>query len=653
MNKIYRIVFNTLTGRWVVASEMANGRTKGVSARIASAALLATAGIGLAHAGTPGTVTDSAGKTVIATSTTGTECTGVDAPTADTGASGSAIAEGCKAKATATNAIAIGESATVGAANGVALGANSSVTAGNAVALGAGSIANRANAVSVGAVGSERQIINVAAGTAGTDAVNVSQLNNATRYFKAKGLNDGTDDAVNNGALAIGANSRSATVNDIAIGPGAVANSVGGGNPANSAMAIGYNAQATNYGAMAFGVGAQATGTSGLAFGRYAAAQGASSLALGNRNTAQATNSVSLGSYSLADRDNTVSVGAATSFTDVGGNPRSPMTRQIVNVGKGTQDNDAVNVSQLKGLTAALGGGSAVNADGSIAAPTYTVTNADGTTSQVTGVEAAVTNLDGRVAQNTTAIAGNTTAINNLTTQINNGGVGLVKQDTATRQITVANDSDGTSVNVAGTAGDRVVTGVASGKADNDAVNLGQLKAAGVVGANGESKSVVTYDDASRTSMTMGGEGASSAVAIHNVADGVADHDAVNVSQLNTRLQQNTTEVLVQANGYTDQKIGDVWTGMDKLATELSRQDSRISQQGAMSMAEAQMASGAAAAAVGNPNGAWSVGLGAEQGHGAVSAGYAKPVGAKSQISFGAAFSGGDHSVGVGFAHRL
>jgi len=25
--------------------------------------------------------------------------------------------------------------------------------------------------------------------------------------------------------------------------------------------------------------------------------------------------------------------------------------------------------------------------------------------------------------------------------------------------------------------------------------------------------------------------------------------------------------VLVQANNYTDQKIGEVWTGMDKLAT--------------------------------------------------------------------------------------
>jgi len=86
---------------------------------------------------------------------------------------------------------------------------------------------------------------------------------------------------------------------------------------------------------------------------------------------------------------------------------------------------------------------------------------------------------------------------------------------------------------------------------------------------------------------------------------------------------------------------------------QAAKASGRISSQGAMSMAEAQMASGAAAAAVGNPNGAWSVGLGSEQGHGAISAGYAKPVGRKSQISFGAAFGGDDHSIGVGFAHKL
>ena len=64
--------------------------------------------------------------------------------------------------------------------NAVVLGHNAKVTGEGGVALGAGSVADRANAVSVGSKDANRQIINVAAGTADTDAVNVSQLKEAT-----------------------------------------------------------------------------------------------------------------------------------------------------------------------------------------------------------------------------------------------------------------------------------------------------------------------------------------------------------------------------------------------------------------------------------------------------------------------------------------
>ena len=60
--------------------------------------------------------------------------------------------------------------------NAVVLGHNAKVTGEGGVALGAGSVADRANAVSVGSKGAERQIINVKAGVQDTDAVNVSQL---------------------------------------------------------------------------------------------------------------------------------------------------------------------------------------------------------------------------------------------------------------------------------------------------------------------------------------------------------------------------------------------------------------------------------------------------------------------------------------------
>ena len=64
--------------------------------------------------------------------------------------------------------------------NAVVLGHNAKVTGEGGVALGVGSVADRANAVSVGSTGANRQIINVAAGEADTDAVNVSQLKKAT-----------------------------------------------------------------------------------------------------------------------------------------------------------------------------------------------------------------------------------------------------------------------------------------------------------------------------------------------------------------------------------------------------------------------------------------------------------------------------------------
>ncbi|MGU4704095.1 transporter, partial [Burkholderia cepacia] len=59
--------------------------------------------------------------------------------------------------------------------------------------------------------------------------------------------------------------------------------------------------------------------------------------------SAGANNAVALGFGTVADRDNTVSVGAGVPNID--GNK---FTRQIVNVAAGTEDNDAVNVGQMK-----------------------------------------------------------------------------------------------------------------------------------------------------------------------------------------------------------------------------------------------------------------------------------------------------------------
>ncbi|WP_232338429.1 YadA-like family protein [Lysobacter soli] len=261
--------------------------------------------------------------------------------------------------------------------------------------------------------------------------------------------------------------------------------------------------------------------------------------------------------------------GAEVNFAGTAGD------RKLTGVDNGTvsdKSHDAVNGSQLytvaQSVADAMGGGSTVNEDGSVTTPVYNVTNVDGTTTTVNGVEGAVTNLDQRTYSNTTQIQ-------NITNQINGSGIGMVQQAAPGADLTVGKGTDGKAVNFTGTDGDRVLTGVAAGSADNDAVNIKQLKDAGVINKDGSANAVVTYDNAEKTSITMGGEGASTPVAIHNVADGVADHDAVNISQLNQRLQSNNTEVLNQANSYTDQRINDVWQDLGDEINQVNRQANR------------------------------------------------------------------------------
>src|SRR6202000_359991 len=95
------------------------------------------------------------------------------------------------------------------------------------------------------------------------------------------------------------------------------------------------------------------------------------------------------------------------------------------------------------------------------------------------------------------------------------------QQDATSRNITVAANTDGTVVDFTGTAG----------VADMDAVNVAQLKAAGLNtdDSGNVTNAFVAYDDATKGQVTLGGV---TGTTISNVKAGVADMDAVNVSQL-------------------------------------------------------------------------------------------------------------------------
>ncbi|WP_282961144.1 YadA-like family protein [Burkholderia cenocepacia] len=400
-----------------------------------------------------------------------------------------AVGVGVLADARGTASVALGNRASGTGTNSVAVGSGATAGNANAVALGAGSVTNRDNTVSVGSAGQQRQITNVAAGTQNTDAVNLGQMNTAlstkvdNTYFK-----------VNSTA----AGSVVTSANSIAIGPGASAtpagavgsNSIAIGNGAaaggTDSIMIGTNARHAGSGGTVVGGNASAMGGGGAAaFGLNSAAGGVSSLALGTGALASGRNSVALGGGSVANADNTVSVGSTA------------VQRRIVNLAAGTGATDAVNVSQLTGVTKALGGGAAVGADGGITNPTYNVAGTD------------YHNVGDALDALASSGIGNPNAV-------------------------IYDDATKGTVTLGGTAATAPVAlkNVADAKDDHDALNLGQLKNAGLVGDDGAgnlTSLAVTYDDATKDTATLAG---ASGTTLSNVKAGVADMDAVNVSQL-------------------------------------------------------------------------------------------------------------------------
>lgn len=241
----------------------------------------------------------------------------------------------------------------------------------------------------------------------------------------------------------------------------------------------------------------------------------------------------------------------------------APVT--LRHVASGQNANDAANFGQLRGtaqsIASVLGSNAAVNADGTLAAPTYAVQNAS-----VRDIGSALTLLDDGVAANTTSIGGlgkrvsaNESAINGLLS----GTGGLVQQAGAFAPITVASTSGGTLVDISGTEGDRRITGVADGTQNNDAVNVGQLKALQNQFGDIAALSVI-YDDAGQTSISFGGKVGGAPVALHNVADGLGAHDAVNYGQLSglqNALQGQLAHVGQQI-GLLDGRISVLESGM-------------------------------------------------------------------------------------------
>ncbi|KUY78021.1 adhesin [Burkholderia cepacia] len=530
MNKTYRSVWNAVTNTWTAAAETAKSHSKG-SARAARQAVIAIAlggaAIGSAAAaetcttadGSSGTVDAVEGCTAASSGTIGTmgaigttaalddTLIKVNGTTASTATATGAIAIGQNASADATgaayaavaigtNANASGNALAVGAGSravsrGVAIGGAASATANRATAIGYITTASGDSAIAIGSLATATGANSTAIGTSALAAVdNATALGTGSTAGGTGSTAIGQAAVVVSGAnnaIALGMNARVANSNSAAIGSNASA-------AGNYSSALGTSATSTGTASMALGGNSTATGSYSVAIGsatgvgRAAVATGTGSVAIGTTASAGANNAVALGLGTVADRANTVSVGAGVPNID--GNT---FTRQIVNVAAGTEDNDAVNLGQMKTALSTKVDDTYFKIDTSnstAAAQASTASLAIGTNTSASGTYAtAFGNSALASGNNSTALGFQASSAGGAAVAVGNGanasgshGVALGVNASASHTDSVALGAGAAtdrnnSVSVGSSTLRRQITNVAAGTADNDAVNVAQMNA--------------------------------------------------------------------------------------------------------------------------------------------------------------------------------
>ncbi|QQB32467.1 YadA-like family protein [Achromobacter deleyi] len=205
----------------------------------------------------------------------------------------------------------------------------------------------------------------------------------------------------------------------------------------------------------------------------------AADLADGAGRTAQAADATATAAAQSADAAG-VTAGAARQAADAADARLAGLGAGETAVGRIAQASQAASQARAD----ALGGGAAVRADGSPQAPAYAVTaiGPDGRvqapTAPATSVGAAVQALDDSLVAVNDHVRQVRAEVATMRDQLDAGELGLVRQDAATRDITVARQADGTRVTLAGTDGARTVSGVKEGgisASSSEAVTGSQL----------------------------------------------------------------------------------------------------------------------------------------------------------------------------------
>jgi trimeric autotransporter adhesin len=246
----------------------------------------------------------------------------------------------------------------------------------------------------------------------------------------------------------------------------------------------------------------------------------------------------------------------------------------ISNLKAGVADQDAVNVAQLKSAGIVDPNGNALsvltydtNADGSTNRASVTFGGAGasspvalhnvaagsvsaGSTDAVNGDQlfqtsqqvASLQNGNAQTYFNTNTALPAARASGTDATAIGGNAQASANNSVALGANAIADRANSVSVGAAGN--ERQITHVAAGTADTDAVNVAQLKSAGIVDQNGNSATVLTYDKAANGTADLGnvtlGQGVAGGTIVHNVASGTLTTDAVNVGQLDAAVDRVT-----------------------------------------------------------------------------------------------------------------
>ena len=406
----------------------------------------------------------------------------------------STVALGLSAQATSANATAVGANSIASQDDTVAVGHGAKATDGNASAFGADAIASNIESTAIGhgtaASGASSTALGSRAKAAGTAGVGIGMLANATKDY----------------SIAIGGESSSTADNSIAIGRKSSVSE-------NDGIAIGTRSNASAVKSIAIGDGASATTADGVAIGSKSVASTAAGVAGYNANTGRTDTYANLTGATLTSTLGGVAVGT------------TGQTRQINYVAAGTADTDAVNVAQLKSVNLAFTGDTgsgdvnlansklAVNGDN-----TYITTTANGKKITIAGKKQDITVTNG-VASATAGMADAQNVADAINQAVANSSSSW--NLSANGEATTATVEKGNKVDF---SGDDNITVARNDKNISLALkkDLTGLNSASFNNAAGNP--TVKIDG--NTGINAGG------MKVTNVADGVADKDAVNVSQL-------------------------------------------------------------------------------------------------------------------------